>query len=26
MGLAFLVIPIVEIVKFFERKFGKETK
>ena len=24
IGLAFLVIPIVEIVKFFERKFGKQ--
>lgn len=23
LGLAFLVIPIVEIVKFFERRFGK---
>ena len=23
MGLAFLVIPIVEIVKFFQRKLGK---
>lgn len=23
LGLAFLVIPIVEIVKFFQRKFGK---
>ena len=24
IALAFLVIPIVEIVKFFERKFGKQ--
>lgn len=24
LGLAFLVIPIVEIVKFFQRKFGKK--
>ena len=24
IGLAFLVIPIVEVVKFFERKFGKK--
>ena len=23
LGLAFLIIPIVEIVKFFQRKFGK---
>ena len=23
MGLAFLVIPVVEIVKFFQRKLGK---
>ena len=26
IGLAFLVIPIVEIVKLFERKFGKQFK
>ncbi len=24
LGLAFLIIPIVEIVKFFQRKFGKQ--
>ena len=23
LGLAFLIIPIVEVVKFFQRKFGK---
>jgi Ca2+-transporting ATPase len=24
LGLAFLIIPIVEVVKFFQRKFGKK--